>query len=74
MNLVIKLSIFILLLFTIFYLFKYRRDKYVFHRYFTILLSLGFLAMAVFAAIADDIQFVAIGITIFGYFLGYFYE
>ena len=74
MNLVIKLSIFILLLFTIFYLFKYRRDKYVFHRYFTILLSLGFFAMAFLAAIADDILFVSIGVVWFGYFLGYFYE
>lgn len=74
MNFVIKLSIFIFLLFTLIYLFKYRKEKYVFSKYIVTLLSLGFLAIAVVAAIADDIQFVAIGITMFGYFLGYFYE
>ena len=74
MNFVIKLSIFIFLLLTLIYLFKYRKDKYVFSKYIVILLSLGFLAIAVVAAIVDDIQFVAIGITMFGYFLGYFYE
>lgn len=71
---VIEIGLFIFLLLTLIYLFKYRKDKYVFSKYIVTLLSLGFLTMAVFAAIVDDIQFVAIGITMFGYFLGYFYE
>ena len=74
MKLIIEISIFIFLLFTLFYLYKYRKDKYVFIRYFTILLSLGFFAIALFAAIADDILFVTIGVIWFGYFLGYFYD
>lgn len=74
MHLWIKLSILIFMVFTLIYLFKYRKDKYIFGKYIAIILSLGFLAMTIIAAIVDDIQFVAIGVTFCGYFLGYFYE
>lgn len=74
MNTVIKLSIFIFLLFTLFYLYKYIKERYVFSKYIVTIISIGFFAIAILSAIVDDIQTLAIGVTLFGYFLGYFYE
>lgn len=74
MNTIIKISIFIFLIFTLIYLYKYRKEKYVFSKYIVTIISIGFFAIAILSAIVDDIQSLAIGVTLFGYFLGYFYE
>lgn len=74
MNTIIKISIFIFLIFTLIYLYKYRKEKYVFSKYIVTIISIGFFTIAILSAIVDDIQSLAIGVTLFGYFLGYFYE